>query len=77
MTQTECNGCGLSVYDLPHEACDPEIVIDLFFEIADDGHIYCQGCYAAGLGVFPVSDDRTSTPADAAARAYLGGVDDV
>jgi hypothetical protein len=52
MYQTECAGCGLSVYDLPHEACDPEIVRDLFFEFADDGSLYCQGCAAAGEGTF-------------------------
>ena len=52
MTQTECNGCGLSVYDLPNEAGDPELVRDQFFDFADDGNLYCQGCYAAGLGVF-------------------------
>ncbi len=52
MIQTECAGCGLSVYDLPREACDPEAVRDLFFEFAADGTLYCQGCAAAGQGAF-------------------------
>jgi hypothetical protein len=46
VTQTECHGCGLNVYDLPHEAADPEAVRDLFFDFDDAGELYCQGCAA-------------------------------
>lgn len=52
MYQSECNGCGLSVHDLPDELGDREAVRDQFFEFADDGHLYCQGCAASGQGVF-------------------------
>lgn len=44
VTQTECNGCGLSVYDLPHEMADAEAVRDLFFDFDDAGYLYCNGC---------------------------------
>ena len=50
MFQTECAGCGLSVHDLPDDLGDREAVRDQFFEFADDGHLYCQGCVAAWGG---------------------------
>lgn len=52
MYQTECNGCGLSVHDLPDELGDRESVREQFFEFADDGSLYCRGCAASGEGVF-------------------------
>lgn len=52
MIATECTACGLSVHDLPDELGDREVVRDQFFEFADDGHLYCQGCVASGEGVF-------------------------
>lgn len=44
MTQTECNGCGLSVYDLPDVAGDPEMMRDQFFDFDDTGVLYCKCC---------------------------------
>lgn len=44
MRLTECEGCGLSVYDLPDEAGDPELVRDQFFDFSDDGRLFCNGC---------------------------------
>ena len=52
MYQSECSACGLSVYDLPDEAGDPELVRDSFFDFADDGSLYCIGCASSGEGVF-------------------------
>lgn len=52
MYQTDCNGCGLSVYDLPDEAGDPETVREEFFGFDDSGDLYCQGCITSGTGVF-------------------------
>lgn len=51
MFQTTCTGCGL-VYDLPDELGDRELVREQFFEFANDGSLYCQGCAASGEGVF-------------------------
>ena len=47
MTHTECHGCGLSVYDLPHEMADAEAVRYLFFDFDDAGDLYCNGCASA------------------------------
>lgn len=60
MFQTECTACGLSVYDLPDDLGDRELVRDQFFDFADDGELYCNGngCVTAGEGV-PVSTDNT------------------
>jgi hypothetical protein len=44
MTRTSCDGCGLSVYDLPDEIGDPEMVRDQFFDFDDAGDLYCNGC---------------------------------
>lgn len=44
MTKTECEGCGLSVHDLPDELGDREVVRDQFFAFDDAGDLYCQGC---------------------------------
>lgn len=52
MFQSECTGCGLSVHDLPDELGDREAVRELFFEFADDGHLYCNHCVTNGEGVF-------------------------
>jgi hypothetical protein len=52
MFQTECTACGLSVHDLPDELGDREMVREQFFEFGDDGSLYCNGCTAAGEGVF-------------------------
>ena len=52
MYQTDCEGCGLSVHDLPDELGDREMVLDQFFEHDDGGALYCQSCAQAGLGVF-------------------------
>lgn len=42
--QTECEGCGLSVHDLPDELGDLEIVAETFFSRDDAGALYCPGC---------------------------------
>ena len=52
MYQTTCAACGLSVHDLPDEIGDVEIVLDTFFDYADDGSLYCNGCVQRGEGVF-------------------------
>lgn len=52
MYQTECTACGLSVHDLPDELGDRKMVIEQFFVFDDGGDLYCQGCAAAGQGVF-------------------------
>tara|TARA_R100001244_G_scaffold6385_8_gene7506 strand:- start:3191 stop:3352 length:162 start_codon:yes stop_codon:yes gene_type:complete len=52
MYQTECTECGLSVHDLPDDLGDRETVREQFFDFADDGSLYCQGCAQAGAGVF-------------------------
>lgn len=44
MFKTECEGCGLSVHDLPDEAGDPELVRETFFDFDDAGGLYCNGC---------------------------------
>lgn len=52
--QTDCTGCGLNLHDLPAEVlgADEELLLDQFFQHADDGALYCNGCVAAGEGVF-------------------------
>lgn len=52
--QRDCTSCGLTVHDLPLEALvlDEETALELFFERDDGGDLYCQGCAAAGQGVF-------------------------
>lgn len=51
MYQTDCTACGLSVHDLPDGLGDTESVREQFFELADDGSLYCNGC-AKGEGTF-------------------------
>ena len=52
--QTTCTGCGLSVHDLPLEelGADEDMALAAFFQHADDGHLYCNGCVDSGQGVF-------------------------
>lgn len=52
MYQTDCNGCGLSVHDLPDELGGREFVRESFFTHDDSGDLYCNGCAGAGWGVF-------------------------
>ena len=52
MWSRDCNGCGLSVHDLPLMGQDPEDVRDMFFEFDDSGDLYCQACINGGAGVF-------------------------
>lgn len=45
MIQTECTGCGLSVYDLPHEACDPEVTpenLRLGLALLEEAEVECS-----------------------------------
>lgn len=49
--QTDCNGCGLSVHDLPDEAGDAELLLEVMFDRDDAGDLYCHGC-AQSWGVW-------------------------
>ena len=42
----ECDGCGLSVHDLPDEvlAFGVDEALEQFFDRGDDGRLLCAGC---------------------------------